>query len=152
MMSERDAVDTKYHVDDAFGNDAAGFIRVRKRKLNGGGPDRLPIYRKRALESVSFDLVRAVRVNGKPRHKFVLGLGSLKDERERDLMQFWVHAIGRMCRHGLKPAQRRRLADEMIRKGAPLPTAKQCNEFRDGWRGERCQAQVDEITAWLAAH
>ena len=43
---------------------------------------------------MSFDLVPAVRVNGKPRQKFVLELGSLKDERERHLMRFWVNALG----------------------------------------------------------
>src|SRR5262245_29783500 len=75
-----DAVDTKGRAIATFGNDATiGFIRTRKRKIKGGHPDWRE-YRalngKLATTSISFDLVRAVRVNGKPRHEFVLGFGS----------------------------------------------------------------------------
>jgi hypothetical protein len=42
-------------------------------------------------------MVRAVWIDGKPRHKFVLGLGSLKDERPK--------------RDGFDEAERRRIAD-----------------------------------------
>jgi hypothetical protein len=113
-------VDTKCCVDAEFGNDAGiGFIRVRKRKLKGGHG----FYGKRATSSVSFDLVRAVRVDGKPRHEFLLGFGSQKDiECNHDLCRFWVHAIHRMTRHELAEEQRQRLISEMVRKGARLPT------------------------------
>ena len=61
-----------------------GYIRVRWRtSLRPGG-----------IGSASYDLVRAVQIDGKPRHKYVLGLGSLKDERpergKHSLTDFWV--------------------------------------------------------------
>jgi hypothetical protein len=87
-----------------------------------------------AMSSASFDLVKAVRVDGKPRHEFVLSFGSQKNAdrsqaptlRQReiedtDLCRFWVRATDRMIRHGLTRAQRRRLIAELIRKGARVP-------------------------------
>ena len=67
-----------------------GFIRVRKRKLS---PPRT--YWERPTASASYDIVRAVRVNGQPTHKFVLGLGSQPDN-ERANVWFWTDAIRRM--------------------------------------------------------
>jgi hypothetical protein len=103
-----------------------GFIRVRKRKLKG-----------LAASSMSFDLVRALRVNGKPRHEFVLGLGSQKDaDHDWALCQFWVHAIQRMAKRGLAEDRRQRLIAEMVRKGARVPTIAQCEKFaaaEDRW-------------------
>ena len=111
-----------------------GFVRVRKRKLKGGHPD-WRLYRARhgmlASMAMSFDLVRAVRINGKPRHVFVLGLGSQKDHPnrgDRDLVHFWVRAISSMRRHKLTPEQRCWLAVELVRKGARLPTIKACRD------------------------
>jgi hypothetical protein len=115
------AVDTKIRTRDEFGNDAIGFIRVRKRKLKGVIAD----------ASLSFDLVRAVRIDGKPGHEFVLGLGSQKNHERRCLVLFWACAINRMKRHGLTAPQRQRLAAEMIRKGARLPTVEQCRGRQD---------------------
>jgi hypothetical protein len=60
----------------AFGNDNVGFIRVRRRSLT-------PYWEHSATASASYDIVRAVRIDGKPRHVFVLGLGSLKDVETR---------------------------------------------------------------------
>ena len=61
------------------------------------------------------DLVRAVWIDGKPRHKFALGLGSLKDERpsrgKHSLPVFWIKAVTRMKRYGFDEAERRRIAD-----------------------------------------
>jgi hypothetical protein len=116
--------------------DSRGFIRVRKRKLKGGHPD-LRDYRAEAGElatvSMSLDLVRAVRVNGKPRHKFVLGLGSQKNwERVGHLVRFWTWALSRMKRHGLTYHQRRRLALMMVRKAARLPSLADCETCRGG--------------------
>jgi hypothetical protein len=141
-------VDTKHPAGETFGNDAIGFIRVRKRALKGGGGD--PEYRAYLLRSgkthtasMSFDLVRAVRVNGKPRHQFVLGLGSQKDHERQGLFWFWYYAIGRMERHGLTEPQRQRLIGEMIRKGARVPTIEECQ----GWTQDRpkAEARVAEI-------
>jgi hypothetical protein len=98
-------VDTKCRDGETFGNDALGFIRVRKRKLKGGHPQwRACRTRTGTLQShsSSFDLVKAVRVNGKPRHQFVLGLGSQKNvDRWHELGWFWSRAIRKMIRHGL---------------------------------------------------
>lgn len=114
----------------------SGFIRVRKRKLKGGHRDRrnyLAQAGELATSSRSFDLVRAVRVDGKPRHEFVLGLGSQKDwERAGRVVAFWTCALHRMARRGLTRAQRRRLAAEMVRKSARLPTIEQCESCRGG--------------------
>jgi hypothetical protein len=137
-MSAADSVVTKLLAGAIFGNDATdvvtnvsgaerigndesnaapGFIRIRKRALH-------PKWRGQATASMSFDLVRAERVNGKPRHKFVLGLGSQQSKPRywSDNVNFWTKAILRMTRHGIPPAQRSRLIAEMVRKGARLPT------------------------------
>jgi hypothetical protein len=146
------SVDTKCLAGDTFGNDA-GFIRVRKRKLKGGHPD-LRTWRLRegraAIASTSFDLVRAVRVNGKPRHKFVLGLGSLKSYERGSIVWFWVRVVWRLTKHGFDADQRRRLAAEMVRKGARLPMADECRAYSEGWQG-RYEAEVDEIASWIKA-
>jgi hypothetical protein len=138
-----DAVDTKSATRRAFGNDDAvgtnclraqtthyGFVRVRKRKLKGGSHGWL------AKASVSFDLVRAVRVNGKPRHKFVLGLGSQKGERRGwhdNVMRFWTSAVRRMRRHGIPEEEQRRILAEMVRKGARPPTLADCEDYARDW-------------------
>jgi hypothetical protein len=136
-------VDTKSSCVSRFGNDGVGFIRVRKRKLNGGHP--LWAYRARA--SKSFDLVKAVRIDGKPRHKFVLGLGSQKDTATgRDAAYLLLVAIGRMKSHGLNEPQRRALLTELIRKGVRRPTITECEgwNLNSGWT-----PHVDELVAWL---
>jgi hypothetical protein len=134
-------VDTKRLDARRFGNDGIGFIRVRKRKLNGG---HLP-YRTRA--SKSFDLVKAVRINGKPRHKFVLGLGSQKEPATgRDAAHLLLVAIGRMKSHDLNEPQRHALLAELIRKGVRRPTITEC----EGWnRNSGWTPHVDELVAWL---
>jgi hypothetical protein len=136
------SVGTKRHTRVAFGNDAVGFIRVRKRKLK----DRRARNGMLATASASsYDLVRAVRVNGKPRHAFVLGLGSLKDhECAGGLVWFWVGAVRRMVRRGLAEYQRQRLLAEMARKGARLPTIAQCEI-----PARIFPAEHDEFVRWL---
>jgi hypothetical protein len=117
-MTDHDVV-TKIRQQYGFGNDGtAGFIRVRRRDV------RATVW-KRATTSESFDIVRAVRIDGKPRHKFVLGLGSLKGY-DRDSSwnraAFFCLANFRMARFaGLNEAQRRHFIDELIRKGIALP-------------------------------
>jgi hypothetical protein len=100
-----------------------GFVRVRKRRLKGGNY-RDVYYTKRAYAggptaSTSYDLVRAERVNGKPRHRFVLGLGSLKEPRkwDHDLEWFWANAFHNLKTYGLDERQCRHITDEMVRKG-----------------------------------
>jgi len=115
--------------------DSAGFIRVRKRTLKGGHPD-LRAYRAEAGElataSFSFDLVKGLRIDGKPRHKFVLGLGSQKNfERAGHVVAFWTLALRRMKRRGLAYHKRRRLALMMVRKAARLPTLADCEGCRE---------------------
>jgi hypothetical protein len=139
-------VGTKREACVPFGNDI-GFIRVRKRKLKGGHPDWYRAHR--ATASMSFDLVRAVRIDGKPRHKFILGLGSQKsDATGRMAAHLLVIAVGRMKAHGLDESQRRALLSELIRKGARRPTIADCEGWRvnDGWT-----PYVDEVIAWLSA-
>ena len=146
-------VDTKHPAVVTFGNDTiGGFIRVRKRKLKGGHPD-MRAYRaatggRLATVSMSFDLVRAVRVNGKPRHEFVLGLGSQKDvERYKDAdVTFWVHALESMQRHGFNEDQCRYLFGELIRRGARLPTAEQCQDSE--W-AKRSPKRINELLAFV---
>jgi hypothetical protein len=117
---------TKSEADCEFGNDTVGFIRVRKRAV-----------------SMSFDLVRAVRVNSKPRHVFVLGLGSQKHG-DSWTLHFWEVALIRMIRHGLTAEQRARIVADMVRKGARLPTAAQCRHYRAIF-----PAQFGEVTRWV---
>ena len=109
-----------------IGNDAgAMFVRVRRRKLKGGAR-RLAIVSRgsRHLQtaSASFDLVRAVRIDGKPRQKFLLGLGSLKFPiGERELAWFWWRALRKMISHGLSEERRAGVLLELERKGVPPP-------------------------------
>jgi hypothetical protein len=147
-------VGTKSFSCEPFGNDdgLVGFIRVRKRKLKGGHPQ-WRAYNARAgrlaTTSASFDLVRAVRINGKPRHEFLLGLGSQKDrDSDNEVVWFWVHAVRRMKRHDLTDQQRRRLAAEMVRKGARLPTVVQCRKHDCVVRDP---ATLDEVIAIVEA-
>lgn len=126
------SVDTKHGASATFGNgDTIGFIRVRKRKLKGGHPAWRE-YREAegsvAVSATSYDLVRAVRVNGKPRHQFIIGFGSQKGvERYRSaVLTFWTRVVSRMLKHGLTEPQCQRLLAEMVRKGARLPTVADC--------------------------
>jgi hypothetical protein len=115
------AVVTKSLSRSIFGNDTAMFVRVRKRKLLKHGA------------SASYEIVRGVRVNGKPTQKFLLGLGSLKTplRRTHELSWFWHRALAKMRRHGLSESQRRRVVAAMIRKGAPKLSKAQCKRFCD---------------------
>ena len=126
------SVDTQFRPGEKTGNDF-GFIRVRKRPA-----------------STAFDIVRAVRVNGKPRHKYVLGLGSLKyGSTERELFMFWIRAFRSLIQHGLSVEQRFRFADELTRKGVLPPLAEQCaaRAMEGGWIGQTATA----VAAWLDA-
>jgi hypothetical protein len=144
-------VDTKLRTNPQFGNDAIGFIRVRKRSLKGGHPDHRR-YRsglgKLQTGSMSFDLVRAMRVNGKPRHEFVLGLGSQKnvDWRDNEITHFWARAVRRMIDHGLVEHQRQRLIAEMVRKGARLPPRAQCEQVVRTYPDNQV---IGELLRWL---
>jgi hypothetical protein len=120
-----------------------GFIRVRHRTF----ASRYPVK----VGSASYDLVRAVRIDGKPRHKFVLSLGSLKDERplryKHSLTYFWIEAMARMKRHGLNEPERRQIADALVRKGVDLPSLEECqwHKMVHRWSAE----PLDEIIGWL---
>jgi hypothetical protein len=142
---------TKGRAGPTFGNYRLGFIRTRKRHLKGGAAEWREYRAHKGImvtSSTSFDLVRATRIDGKPRHKFVLGLGSLKDKmRDHELAWFWLRALWRMKRHGLDPEQRHALAKEMIRKGATLPTA---DKWRDAFGADRrVEKEFPEILGWI---
>jgi hypothetical protein len=139
------------------------FIRVRRRRLADHG--RLHDCHEKhgqvpPTHSASFDLVRAVRIDGKPRHEFVLGLGSQKnvDYYNNGTMSFWMDALGKMQRHGLDVDERRRLANELSRKGARLPTMAHCERAQEWWRQYPSHLEafinsqlerVNEIMSWL---
>ena len=139
----------------AVGNDTALFVRVRRRKLKGGHyrwrtGDRTPI-----TASASYDVVHAVRIDGKPRHQFLFGLGSLKEgNSDHEMVLFWDHAISKMKRNKLDEERRRRLMDEMIRKGVPAPLADALDT--DYWRN-RCSwlpgthEMLDELKRYIAS-
>jgi len=115
-----------------------GFIRVRKRKLKPkfrwykkdkgryAGMYRQVKDKDAPTQSFSYDLVRAVRINGEPRHKFVLGFGSPVGRWYNDIVPFWVRAFGKMGRHGFTKEQQFQIADQLRRKDIPLPTVKEC--------------------------
>ena len=118
VMKTPSDMDTKKRRCAILGNDATGFVRVSHRRL-------------KRTTSASFDLVRAFRINGKPRHEFVLGLGSQKDNDPSGASWFWLCAIHRMKWHGLSEPQRHRLIAEMVRKGAQLPDERDKSAWRD---------------------
>jgi hypothetical protein len=136
-------VDTKSRDAAAFDNYSVGFIRVRKRKLGYNGH--------RNTTSASYDLVRAVRVNGTPRHKFVLGLGSFKHGGEpyRHIGWFWSDVFDKMHRAGIGVERQHELADEMVRKGAPLITATKYRDFVEGWSYMKNKKNAPVIAAWI---
>jgi hypothetical protein len=123
------SVVTKPTAGVSFDNYAM-FIRVRRRKLKGGSPQvrRNPqYYGPRPTESASFDVVRAVRVDGKPRQKFLCGLGSIKQGlNDHDALRFWVSALCRMTRADFDAQCRRKIVLLAHAKGAPLPPLANC--------------------------
>jgi hypothetical protein len=137
-----DSVDTKCHAGVTFGN-YSGFIRVRKRKLG---------YNHRGnATSASYDLVRAIRVNGVPRHKFIVGLGSFKHGGEpyRHIGWFWSNVFDKMHHAGISIKRQHELADEMVRKGAPLITATEYQYFVEGWPYMKNKKTAPAIVAWI---
>jgi hypothetical protein len=131
----------------SFGNDHADsggmFIRKRKRKLKGGHRDWRHYRSARGIlvtESASYDVVKAVRINGKPRQKFILGLGSLKTPQVgtccgvHPLIWFWHHAIRRMREHGFDEVTRLRLIEAVARGGVPRPDRTKCEEATRLWQ------------------
>src|SRR6516225_7304199 len=103
-----------------------GFIRVRNRKLSPRSPEKV-WGTVRPTAAASYDIVRAVRVNGKPRHEFVLGLGTRgNNDTSRDNVWFWMGALERMIEHGLTKAQRDHFVSALVRKGVAIPSSKEC--------------------------
>src|SRR4051812_39730797 len=106
------------------------FIRIRHRRLKGGHPD-MRAYRRAmgtlSTQSASYDIVRAVRIDGKPRHQFVCGMGSIRpDVSERDLARFWIGALRNLRRAGFNEEQRRKAVAMTHQKGVPLPPREAC--------------------------
>jgi hypothetical protein len=77
-------------------------------------------------QSFSYDLVRAVRINGKPCHKFVLGFGSPVSRWSKSTIGFWTRVLARTEKHGFTKDQQFQIADQLRRKGIPLPSVKEC--------------------------
>ena len=142
------AVGTKCHRAGTDRSEAAniGFIRVRKRKLKGAHRAR---YGRPITSSASFDIVRAVRVDGRPTHLFVLGLGSQKSIDPHGPCRFWIWAIHRMIRHGLTESQRYRLMAEMVRKGARLPGFADCDQRRLGSGQCGYTEEIEELRRFI---
>jgi hypothetical protein len=91
-----------------------GFVRVRRRDLKRKSP-------LGASYALSFDLVRSVKVNGKPRHELLTYLGSQKNvENPYKLAIFWSRVEKLLEQRGLNDDQQQRLRSEMIRKGAKV--------------------------------
>src|SRR5262245_10085365 len=101
-----------------------GFVRKRKRTTKGRGV------------VLDYDIVRAVRINGQPRHKCVFSLGTFYGQQP---IWFWMNAVERMTKAGLSKAQRQYFIAACVRKGARLPTQQECHEYEnwnkqwDGW-------------------
>ena len=122
-----------------------GFIRVRKRKLKpkyrwSKGKDKWGCHYKiysKPTESVTYDLVRAVRINGQPRHKFILCFGSPVSRWYKSysagstIERFWARAFAGMAHLGFTEVQQFQIAEKLKRKGIPLPSVKECEEGND---------------------
>jgi hypothetical protein len=144
-------------------HETVGFIRVRRRKLKPqyqwytpkrgryAGISRKVENHEYANESRSYDLVRAVRINGQPRHKFVLGFGSPKSRWIPESMAipaFWTRSFARMEKHGFNKEQRFAIAEMLASKGIPLPTVKECRKEKVKWGTER-DTLYDEVIAFV---
>lgn len=155
-------VDTKSGARSSFGNytprqwpqlgNCPAFVRVRKRALKGGHPYWREYRRRQGTlntGSMSFDLVQAVRINGKPRQKFLLGLGSIKAryEREYELVHFWLAVVSHLTRSGIDSDRRRLIIKQMVMKGARLPSAAACEGHHPfSWQSDA----ADEFRAMLS--
>ena len=144
-QSIKAAVGIKSRRADTHRSDAAasiGFVRVRKRKLKGTqrAASGRPI-----TSSASFEIIRAVRVDGRSTHRFVLGLGSQKSIDPAGPCWFWLRAIHRMIEHGLTTSERFRLLSEMLRKGARPPGF----AWHQGQSG-RWQPEIDELRRFMS--
>src|SRR5215216_1224186 len=142
------AVGIKSRRADTHGSDAAsiGFVRVRKRKLKGS---QRAAYGRSITSSASFEIVRAVRVDGRSTHRFVLGLGSQKSIDPAGPCWFWLRAIRRMIEHGLTTSERFRLLAEMLRKGA-RPPGFACHQGRSGRRQSDYMEEIDELRRFMS--
>jgi hypothetical protein len=110
-------VDTNCRFESRIDNCAMiGFVRGRKRKLKGIHPNRF-WHRPGPQASASYDLVKAERVNGKPRHRFVLCARS-KSRLGKTRLCGFGRTFQRMMSRGLSKQQRHHIASEMVRKGA----------------------------------
>jgi hypothetical protein len=144
MMARSTKLKRSYHKRARAGSvvTTVGFIRVRKRKLKPkyrwytpstgryAGISRKVQIPDSTVESVSYDLVRAVRINGEPRHKFVLGFGNFTSRWNKSVEPFWVRSFSKIERHGFTKDQRFEIAEKLKRKGIPLPTVKECKEAK----------------------
>ena len=139
-------VGTKKRRPAFFGVDTPkiGFVRVRKRKLKGA---QRASYDRPITSSTSFDIIRSVRVDGRPQHQFVLGLGSQKIIDPHGPCRFWIEAIRRMIRYGLTEAQRRQLIGEMAAKGARLPP--DCDQHRIPSWLSGCTQEIEELRSFI---
>lgn len=124
-----------------FGNDVAVFVRVRKRKLKMKwvhGRRRNICYRCKRFDnlptvSASYDVVRAVRINGKPRQKFIAGLGSLQTPISTwGLLWFWRDALAKI--QIFSERQRSSIFAGLIRKGVGTVTKADCQEFVEHYK------------------
>ena len=97
-----------------------------KAKRSGGSTTK---YIPSSTESGSYDLVRAVRINGQPRHKFVLGFGSPVGSRlGQSPIEFWMRVLRSTKGHGFTKAQQSQIIEQLKRKGIPLPTLEECKK------------------------
>jgi hypothetical protein len=139
MKRDRACSEQTRITDSHLPSTPAGFIRVRERTLPEPWPSNA------CRNSRSFNLVRSVRINGKPRQRFVAGLGYQRDAMsDWDIGHFWHRAFLRLRRHRYDT---HRLADEMVRKGARLPVLA-CIEQQQQ-RFSLSAGIYADIAAWL---
>jgi hypothetical protein len=91
-----------------------------------------------------------VRIDGKPRQKFLFGLGSLQEPSQHNpmFMWFWIGAVARMRRRGMSDDQCRRLLAEIIRKGARKPTPQECENFHRAWNGKHSADDLPNLLGY----
>ena len=129
--------------------------------------------RKLSKRAISFDVVENVRIDGKPRQKILLGLGSMRPGHE---LAFWIGAGAKIAASGLDPARQAEAVEKLLAH-VPCPNlpklkamtyengfhnvlaqmlldsyeaaGKPLLPFGQGHRSEKVEALVDEIDAWM---
>jgi hypothetical protein len=129
--------------------------------------------RKLSRRSIAFDVVEAARIDGKPRQRILLGLGSMCLNRE---LEFWISTGAKLAASDLEPSRQNEVTEKLLAH-VPCPAlpklmpmveknvfhnvaaqmlldaydaaGRPALPFGRGQRSEKVEAMLEEIDAWM---